>query len=190
MPDSCASQLRCGANKNDRHVIMTPDGGATGHDLHPFVIDTSAAFTRPTTIRALEYWRSRKGDRVMPSRADISPAALRSVLPQIALVDVPAAGDRPTAYVVRLAGDAIHQTFGPLTGKPVDEILPPEILERWIACFDAARTALAPVRVVAPQIAYQGKTWLQAEAFFAPLGQDGRVLMLLAAVDVWPRDQV
>jgi hypothetical protein len=46
------------------------------------------------------------------------------------------------------------------------------------------------VRVFAPQIAYQGKTWLQAEAFFAPLGQDGQVFMLLAAIDVWPRDQV
>ncbi len=155
-----------------------------GHS--PFVIDTSAAFTRPATIRVLEYWRSRKGDRGMPSRADISPSALRPLLPQIALVDVPTSSERPTAYTIRLAGDAIHQLFGPLTGKPIDEFLPPEALERWIACFEAVRTSAAPVRVAAPQVAYGGKNWLQAEVLLAPLGQDGRVLMLLAAVDTWP----
>jgi hypothetical protein len=100
---------------------MTSDNAPKnlGSELHPFLIDTNAAFTRPATIKALEYWRSRKGDRVMPARADISPSALRSVLPQIALVEVPSASDRPTAYVIRLAGDAIHQVFGPLTGKPI-----------------------------------------------------------------------
>ena len=150
------------------------------------MIDKSAAFTRPVTVKALDYWRSRKGNRAMPSRADISPAALRSLLPQIALVDVPGVGDRPSAYVVRLAGDAIHQVFGPLTGRPVDEFLPKDELERWIACFEAARTSAAPIRVTTPQVTYQGKTWLQSEVLLAPLGQDDRVLMLLAAVDTWP----
>lgn len=122
----------------------------------------------------------------MPSRADISPSALRSVLPQIALVDVPSAHDRPSAYVVRLAGEAIQQVFGPLTGRPIDEFLPQEVLERWIACFEATRTSAAPIRVTTPQVRYQGKTWLQSEVLLAPLGQDGKIFMLLAAVDTWP----
>jgi hypothetical protein len=169
---------------------MNSDNGSkrAGPEVLPFTIDKSAAFTRPATIKALEYWRTCKGDRAMPSRADISPSALRTVLPQIGLVDVPAAGDRPTAYTVRLAGDAITQVFGPLTGKPIDEFLPPEILERWIACFDTARTSAAPVRA-ASRIAYQNKTWLQSEVLLAPLGQDGHVLMLFAAVDIWPVDK-
>src|ERR1700744_2260073 len=129
---------------------MTPDSAAKrgNSDLPHYVIDESAAFTRPATIKALAYWRSQKGDRAMPSRSDISPSALRSVLPQIALVEIPAKGDRPAAYIIRLAGDAIHQVFGPLTGKPIDEFLPPDALSRWIACFAAVRTALAPVRVI------------------------------------------
>jgi hypothetical protein len=169
---------------------MKPEDGGKRPDspLPPFVIDRSLSFTRPATIKALEYWRSRKGDRVMPSRADISPAALRGVLPQIALVDVPGAGDPPTAYVIRLAGDAIIQVYGPLTGKPIDQILPPAILERWIACFDAARTGAAPIRV-ASRVAYQGKSWLQGEVLLAPLGQDDRVTMLFAAMDIWPADE-
>jgi hypothetical protein len=165
---------------------MAPDSGVSSQELHAFAIDTSAAVTRPTTIKALEYWRSRKGDRAMPSRADISPSALRSLLPMIALVEIPGAGDRPTAYTIRLAGDAIHQVFGPLTGKPIDEFLPPDVLKRWTACFEAARSNGAPVRVTTSQVVYQDKTWLQAEVLLAPLGLDGRVTMLLAAVDTWP----
>ena len=166
---------------------MTFEDGVKRREMPPFVIDKTATFSRSATIQAFEYWRARKGDRDMPSRADISPSALRGVLPNIALVDVPAAGSRPTAYTVRLAGDAIHQVFGPLTGKPIDEFLPPEILERWVTCFEAARTSAAPVRV-SSRIAYQNKTWLQSEVLLAPLGQDGHVFMLFTAVDVWPAD--
>jgi hypothetical protein len=169
---------------------MTSDNATrAASQAPPYVIDKSAACTRPATIKALEYWRSRKGDKTMPSRADIAPSALRGVLPQIALVDLPGKEECPTAYKVRLAGDAILQVFGPLTGKPVDEILPPETLARWIACFDAARMALAPVRVTS-RVVYQNKTWLQAEVLLAPLGQDDQVVMLLAAVDVWPANEV
>lgn len=166
---------------------MTPENVAqrAGRELLPFVIDRDPKFTRPTAIKALEYWRARKGDRIMPSRADISPAALRGVLPQIALVDVPGAGDPPTGYVVRLAGDAIIQVYGSLTGKPLDQLLPADILMRWVACFDAARTAAAPIGVTS-RVAFQNKTWLQAEVLLAPLGQDDRVCMLFAAVDIWP----
>jgi hypothetical protein len=169
---------------------MTPENTAKrgSPELPPFVIDKSLAFTRSATIKALEYWRSRKGDRAMPSRADISPAALRNVLPQIGLVDVPAAGDAPTHYVVRLAGDAITQVFGPLNGKAIDAHLPPEILERWVACFEAVRISAAPARITS-RVVYQNKTWLQAEVLLAPLGQDDRVVMLFGAVDVWPADQ-
>jgi hypothetical protein len=169
---------------------MKPDN-AVKHgapELPEFVIDRSATFTRPATAKALEYWRSRKGDRAMPSRGDISPSALRGVLPQIALVDVPGPGDRSTAYTVRLAGEAVLQVFGPLTGKSIDEFLPPEILERWMACFEAARTSAAPVRA-ASRVAYQNKTWLQSEVLLAPLGQDGHVFMLFAAVETWPADE-
>lgn len=157
-------------------------------ELRPFVIDRNPHFTRPATAKALEYWRSVKGDRVMPSRADISPAALRGVLPQIALVDVPGAGDPPTSYVVRLAGDAIIQVYGSLTGKPLDQILPSDILSRWVACFDAARTAAVPIGVTS-RVSFQNKTWLQAEVLLAPLGQEDRVCMLFAAVDIWPAEE-
>jgi hypothetical protein len=169
---------------------MTQQAGATNalSELHPFVIDRTAAVTRPSTIKALEYWRARKGARAMPSRADISPAALRAVLPQIGLVDLPGPNDRPTAYTVRLAGDAIQQVFGPLTGKPIDEFLPQDTLARWVTCFDAARTEAAPVRINS-RVAYQNKTWLQAEVLLAPLGQDGHILMLFAAVDIWPANE-
>src|ERR1700761_7913118 len=155
---------------------MTPDTGTkkAASELSSYSIESSLEFTRPVTIKALDYWTSRKSGRAMPTRADISPSALRSVLPQIALVEVPAAGDRPTAYIVRLAGDAIHQVFGPLTGKPIDEFLPPDVLKRWVACFEAVRASVAPIRVATPQVAYQGKTWLQSEVLLAPLGQDSK----------------
>jgi hypothetical protein len=63
------------------------------------------------------------------------------------------------------------------------------VLTRWVSCFEAVKTSVAPIRVTTPQVSYQGKTWLQSEVLLAPLGQGGQILMLLAAVDTWPAAQ-
>lgn len=166
---------------------MTDDKQARD-ELPPLTIDLTVALTRPATIKAYQYWLSLKGGRAMPTRADITPAALREVLPQIALVDVPRPGEPSTAYVTRLAGDAIQRVFGPITGRPLNEIVAPELLPRWIRSFEAARNAAAPVRV-ASRVSFQKKTWLQAEVLFAPLGEGGDITTLFAAIDIWPADE-
>jgi hypothetical protein len=69
----------------------------------------------------LKYWRSKLGGRAMPRRADIDPTEIPHLLPHLQLVE--RVGAR---YRYRLAGTAIVEAYGgELTGKFVDEVLPP-----------------------------------------------------------------
>jgi hypothetical protein len=69
----------------------------------------------------LNYWRSKLAGRPMPRRADIEPTDIPQLLPHLQLVD---RVDGRFRY--RLAGTAIVVAYGSeLTGKFVDEIIPP-----------------------------------------------------------------
>ncbi|MGH7126797.1 MAG: PAS domain-containing protein [Stellaceae bacterium] len=68
----------------------------------------------------LAYWRSKLAGRAMPRRADIDPAEIPRLLPNLQLVE--RVGGR---FRYRLAGTAIVAAYGSeLTGKFVDEIIP------------------------------------------------------------------
>ena len=69
----------------------------------------------------LSYWRSKLAGRAMPRRADIEPTEIPQLLPNLQLVD---RVDGRFRY--RLAGTAIVAAYGgELTGRFVDEIIPP-----------------------------------------------------------------
>jgi hypothetical protein len=69
--------------------------------------------------RLFEYWREKRGARKMPARADLEPADIPDLLPDIALVDVLEA---PPFLRYRLVGtrQCAARGFDP-TGKPVTE---------------------------------------------------------------------
>ncbi|HLZ03980.1 MAG TPA: PAS domain-containing protein [Bradyrhizobium sp.] len=65
----------------------------------------------------LRYWRGKRGERMAPSRADIQPGELVSMLPYLALYDV-VDGD----FHVRLFGTELARAYGDdLTGKLMSE---------------------------------------------------------------------
>lgn len=67
-----------------------------------------------------EYWLKIKGDRSIPSREDINPADITSVLPHITLVRVEEGTRR---YKLTLVGsENVKVTKGDMTGKYLDEI--------------------------------------------------------------------
>jgi hypothetical protein len=80
------------------------------------------ALARDKVLSALlDYWRSKLAGRAMPRRADIEPTEIPQLLPYLQLID--RVGGR---YRYRLAGTAIVAAYGSeLTGKFVDEIIPP-----------------------------------------------------------------
>jgi len=72
------------------------------------------------TLRSIyRYWLDIKGDRLMPSRADLNPADIVELLPCLCLLDVENGGNR---YRMRLIGsDTVKAMNIDATGKYLDE---------------------------------------------------------------------
>lgn len=115
----------------------------------------------------------------MPSRQDLNPGAMRAFTPHIGLVDV-RPGEGIVDYVVRRAGAKWEEVYGPITGCNLHDYLPPALEKVWRQMFDSVLERKAPVRVTS-RVEFQGKTWLMAEIFIAPLGQEDQVTMLFIA---------
>jgi hypothetical protein len=74
------------------------------------------------TLRCLlDWWEDRRGGRPMPSRADLDPADLRPILPDLVLVDVDE--EAPTRFQYRLAGTEIDAALGyPIGGHGLADL--------------------------------------------------------------------
>ena len=144
------------------------------------VLDWELQARQPPIIAARDYWLSRRGERPMPNRADLNPVAMRAFTEHVGLVEI--RREQDVDYFIRRAGGRWEAVFGPMTGKLVQEFLPPEIETRWREVFDAVREARAPLRVTSG-IRFQRKSWLEAEMFVGPLG-DGDVTMLFMAFEI------
>ena len=64
--------------------------------------------THAHTKRLIETWRSSRGDRRLPPRVDISPAALGPLLPQVFILGETGADD---GWRFRLAGGFVNDLF-------------------------------------------------------------------------------
>jgi hypothetical protein len=151
----------------------------------PIFIDRQLRFLHPANRDALAYWRTAAGDRPMPSRAQIDPIEMRGFLAHVGLAEVTVEAQGAPRYRIRLAGTIIEEVFGPVTGQPLDEALPPLIAERWRLIFDFAFAARGPIRATT-RVIHQGKSFLTAEVLMAPLSEDGKTIsMLFASVAFW-----
>jgi len=71
--------------------------------------------------RAFLYWQERRGERAAPSRADLDPTDIPSLLPHLMLVEV-GAGSEQLRY--RLVGTEVERNFGiPMTGRYIGEVM-------------------------------------------------------------------
>ena len=154
-------------------------GGSLNAAVHtrPLQLDWNLEFTQTPTILARDYWRSRRRAYGMPARADIAPAAMRKFVAHAGLSEI-RPGTRQVDYFIRLAGTRWEDVFGPMTGRFLEDFLPPEIEMRWRTVFDAVRKAATPVGI-ATGIEFQGKSWLTCEMFVAPLGDAAHNVTML-----------
>ena len=60
---------------------------------------------------------------------------------------------------------------GELTGKMVEDVVPPEHLPRWIGCGDLILEGGQPLRFIG-RVHLEGKEYLNAENLFVPLAND------------------
>jgi len=126
---------------------------------------------RPETIVLYEYWRRKRGDRLMPSRQDLDPVEMPTrLLPCISLIDVV---NDERRYVYRLVGTADVQVrgFDP-TGKSVKEAFYGPNVENALSCYEKVVATKAPLLDTEPFVATNGR-YASEETIFLPLSDDG-----------------
>jgi hypothetical protein len=129
----------------------------------------------------LAYWNRKRGDRLMPARADIDPVDLKSHLGSLLLIEVlPGLAD----FRYRLIGTNITAAYGrDSTGKTVSELYQaadPDTY-RWLMVFyRLVAEERAPVRGGIPLRAV-GKHFMSFDTLYLPLSHDGTTVDMILA---------
>ncbi len=133
------------------------------------VCDPGLSFSEARYDQLLELWRRKSGGRAMPARSEITPRDLKDILRDVLLLE--RVSQNPSRYKFRLVGTGLYDMAGELTGKMVDEIVPPEHLPRWIECADLILNGGQPLRFLG-RVHLEGKEYLNAENLYVPLAND------------------
>ena len=138
---------------------MVPDGQTT-------TVDT---FGDADLTALYSYWASKCGNRAMPSRADINPAEIPSLLPDVFIMEI----HDPLRFRFRLVGTMICQRWNQNhTGKWLDELNfdvdPGTVLEQY------ATVALTGVpRSDLKEFVDHNSRYLHYRRLLLPLSEDG-----------------
>lgn len=125
------------------------------------------------TRSGYEYWLSKVRDGRMPRRADIDPAEMKRLLPNVVLIDV---SQDPLDFVERIAGDTIlhhsrHNSMGipwsDFPGRGPDS----HIWQHFELVATEKRAVSATVPYVGPHADY-----LTVELISCPLSEDGETV--------------
>ena len=122
----------------------------------------------------------------MPGRSELEPAELRSILPDLILIDVGTAPDgQGHTFTYRLAGTEIDRRLGVnLTGRRLEEVplgdAAAAIRKQYEAVVAEARPIFCKHKVV-----IGGERYVEYERLVVPLSGDqpGQITALAAAVD-------
>jgi hypothetical protein len=143
------------------------------------VCDASLAFQRMEFRLLLATWHDFGDEERLPSRRELTPHKLKSLLRNIAIYERVTNGK--VRYRVRVMGTAFADVMGDMSGRFLDEALPGEHVSRWHAALDTVLEAGAPLRFVSRADITGCKNFLVGEYFEAPLlDDDGAPTMILA----------
>jgi hypothetical protein len=116
------------------------------------------------------YWDCKRGDRLMPARADIDPLDLREHLGWILITEV-VGETRRLRY--RLVGSEITKRLGrDSTNKYLDELYLAADHDRIASSFHQVVTSRHPMRMMG-EVLLCRQTWLSFEVLDLPLSQNG-----------------
>lgn len=130
-------------------------------------------FCHPRILALYQYWNSKRGTRLMPSRADIDPLDFPGYLPGIVMVDV---GYEPFTLTYRLVGTRECEARGHNpTGRSVFEAWDGRSQEDVIENYRQVVARKAPIydfdRTHDPQ-----REWIENGTVFLPLADDGETV--------------
>jgi hypothetical protein len=121
--------------------------------------------------RLYAYWTRKKGDRRVPSRADIAPEEITDVLPWVLLME---RVENRIRY--RLVGDEFRQVYGDkLIGMYLDEIDLDHITAAYIEEYERAARDLTPVARKWTFTKLSGRH-LEYERLILPLSPDDKTV--------------
>jgi hypothetical protein len=132
---------------------------------------------------AFAYWDSLRAGRLMPERSDLRPQDMRAFIANVALTEIVDAPEGQRLYVPRLLGSRVEQVFGTLAERTVEGGLPEAIEARRGLVFARVIESKRPLKV-RTKIVYQGKFWIDAEFFVAPLSGEAVPSFLFGALSI------
>jgi hypothetical protein len=134
----------------------------------------------PKLQQLFDYWESKRGQRKMPSRADIDPLGMGFIIGNLILVDVIAG--TPFGFRIRLHGTTLTERVGyELTGKMLDELPQAEFRELSRLSFTKVSNTGKPLCARRDRV-LDGRA-LRYETLILPLsGDDAQVDMLLCGL--------
>lgn len=133
----------------------------------------------PALRSAYEYWCLKKGNKVFPSRQDISPEEMKPYLANAMLIDV---SYEPFDFVFRVYGTEIVRATGKeQTGKSVLSLEPPEfaalVFSHYLEAVKERRPCLHGI-IFAPH---------RYHRLTLPLSSDGQTIDKLLAISIEDR---
>lgn len=135
----------------------------------------------PDLAALYRLWATKRGLRLMPSKADFDPAEFKTLLSAVVLME---AGPPGGPYIVRLVGEGIVDFFGRTTkGQPAGSLMRPEGYRAFMLLLDSVVNSRAPVVRAGRTYWSADKPHKRFEALFLPLSNDDTVVnMILGAM--------
>lgn len=145
----------------------------------------------PVLLRGFDYWNAKRGSRPMPSRSDIDPIEMGSLLPNIVLMEVlrDAKPGWPLDFRYRVLGTTVDSHMSRrFTGLQMSEVPhqqpDSQLWRNFVRVLTEKQPQLNHVPYVGPH-----KDFLTMMDLILPLSPDGEtVTMLMSVVDFIPRN--
>ena len=134
----------------------------------------------PKLQQLYDYWSAKRGERKMPSRADIDPLDMTFIMGNVILVDVIAG--TPLGFRIRLHGtNLVERAHYELTGKMLDDLPQVQFRDLTRQSFTKVANTAEPLRVLNDRVLDDQPR--RYETVILPLSADGaRVDMLLCGM--------
>lgn len=127
-------------------------------------------------VALYDYWKKKRGSRAMPSRSDIDPIEIPTMLPWIIMYDVLPEG----GYAIRLMGEEVVSFLGrDATGETASEVLTPRGAEMAVRVLDGTVADRAPKFRAGKAYWSEEKSYRNFEACFLPLSPDDRTVDII-----------
>lgn len=148
--------------------------------------DVLADINSPKLRQGLAYWHEKRGDRIMPARADLDPMEIIPILPHVILIDVLR---DPLDFRYRLIGTLVEEHMSaPYTGRRYSEFEGQRAGSRIWICSERVLSEKRPVRTDIPYIGPKSD-FTTIEDVMMPLSSDGETVDVIFIVVEYIRKQ-